>query len=237
MRLFTIFVAALIGLALPGAAADNWKKVGSVTFHDPFIEQVIAIPAASGHLRALRFDVKGSDVEVSSIRVLYGNGKSQEIKVRAVFKAGTSSRRIDLPGEVILVKQITVVYRAHGQATFDVVGDVKQVPQWVQLGCKSVGFFVDRDVITANAGDATFTAIRLRVANLPVEFRELTVVFGNGQKQSYQVRVNVPAGVTTNAIDLKGATRGIRRIEMLYRSVPTQSKTAVVCVDGYSKPD
>ncbi len=228
-----LFLAAFS--AVP-AYADNWKKVGSVTFLDPFLEQVIAIPADSGHLRAVRFDVKGNDVEVSSIKILYGNGKSQEIKVRDVFKAGTSSRRIDLPGEVILVKQITVVYRAKGQATFDIVGDVKAVPQWVELGCKTVGFFVDRDVITSNAGDKTFTAIRLRVAKLPVEFRELTVVFGNGKKQSYQVRVKVPAGVTTNAIDLKGDTRGISRVEMVYRSQPTQNKTAVVCVDGYSKP-
>jgi hypothetical protein len=236
MRLLTLLAAAAIALAVP-AYADNWKKVGSVTFQDPFLEQTIAIGADAGQIRALRFDVKGNDVEIASVRIYYHSGSSEEIRVRSVFKAGTSSRRIDLPGELRKVKQITVLYRARGQATFDVVADIKDVPEWIELGCKTVGFFADRDVITVNRGDGPFTSIRLRVARLPVEFLGLKVVFGNGSTQAFNVRVTVPAGVTTNAINLTGEKRNIRRIELLYRSVPTQNKTAVVCADGYRVPN
>ena len=235
MKLIISLFAAVLALAAP-ASADNWKKVGSVTFLDPFLEQVIPIDEASSHLRALRFEVKGADVEIASIRILYASGRSEDVRVKAVFRAGTTSRNIDLPGEIRQVKSITVVYRAHGQATFDIIGDVKDVPQWVQLGCKSVGFFADRDVIQANGGDKSFTAIRIRVATLPVEFYELSLVYGNGQKKSYRVRVRVPAGTTTNSIDLAGAKRAINRIELVYRSEPTQKKTATVCVDGYRIP-
>ncbi len=235
MKLIAFVFATIVAFMAP-ALADNWKKVGSVTFVDPFLEQVIPIDEASSNLRAVRFDVKGADVEISSIRIRYAKGKSEEIRVRAVFRAGTTSRRIDLPGEVRQVSSITVVYRARGQATFDVIGDVKEVPQWVELGCKSVGFFTDRDVIPANGGDKNFTAIRIRVANLPVEFYELTLVYGNGKKQTYRVRVRVPAGTTTNGIDLSGEKRAISRIELVYRSEPTQKKTATVCVDGYRIP-
>ena len=235
MRLIIALFAAVLALAAP-AFADNWKKVGSVTFLDPFLEQVIPIDEASGHLRAVRFVVKGADVEIASVRILYASGRSEDIRVKSVFRAGTTSRNIDLPGEVRQVKSITVVYRAHGQATFDIIGDVKEVPQWVQLGCKSVGFFADRDVIQANGGDRNFTAIRLRVASLPVEFYELTLVYGNGKKQTYKVRVKVPAGTTTIGIDLIGEKRAISRIELIYRSEPKQNKTATVCVDGYRLP-
>ena len=39
-------------------------------------------------------------------------------------------------------------------------------------------------------------------------------------------------GAESRAIDLNGKARGLDRIEMIYRSIPTFKGKAVVCVEG-----
>ena len=63
----------------------------------------------------------------------------------------------------------------------------------------------------------------------------MRVVFGNGQRQDIKINQKVPAGSESNAIDLAGDARGIQRVDLLYRSLPTFKGKAEVCVDGRQK--
>ena len=45
----------------------------------------------------------------------------------------------------------------------------------------------------------------------------------------------IPPGGVSRPIDFNGVYRGIDRIEMIYRALPTFKGTAEVCVDGLER--
>lgn len=100
------------------------------------------------------------------------------------------------------------------------------------LGCRSVGFINDRDVIPVGRQDGKFRAIQLRVQGNAIEMRDLAVVYGNGARDDLPVRSFIAAGGETRWIDLRGANRFIRRIELTYASRPNFRGQAEVCAFG-----
>lgn len=239
---FRTLAASVLALGLMAgvsAKADNWQRLGTVVFDDPFLREVVQIPPGMGLMSDVRFAVSGNDVEIADIKITYGNGETDDIPVKAVFKAGSSSRAIPLPGlRGRNVKSVTVVYRAHGKARFDVLGNAAAAPamRWVPLGCQQVGFAVDHDAIRVSGQDGGFRALRLNVRGAPVEFFDVTATFGNGQMQKLPVRAIIPPGGSTRQLDLAGQVRGIKRIDFLYRSIPTFKGQAAVCADGLATP-
>jgi hypothetical protein len=232
---------ALASFAATGAQADNWQRIGAVTFDDPFTKVMIDMPRNLGPVSAVRFAVTGADVEVADLKLTYGNGQVDDVAVRDVFRAGSTSRAIPLPGRNgRALQSVMVVYRAHGKAQFQIFaaldagggGGGGGNVGWTQLGCQPVGFVVDHDAISVGGQDGGFKAIRLRVEKAPVEIFEVIVTFGNGQHQKLSVRAAIPAGGTSRPIDLAGQVRGIKRIDLLYRSIPTFKGQALVCADG-----
>jgi hypothetical protein len=112
-----------------------------------------------------------------------------------------------------------------------VLGAAAPASAATQLGCRSVGFLTDRDVISV-PGKATFSAIKLTVRGNAIEMLDLKVVYGNGNPDDLAVRSNIPAGGETRWIDLKGGRRDIRQINMVYRSQPSFKGQATVCAFG-----
>jgi hypothetical protein len=104
---------------------------------------------------------------------------------------------------------------------------------WTDLGCQTVSFRVDRDVLRVGRRDGRFSAIRLHARGGDVEMLDLKVVYGNGQPDDISVRRILRRGDRTHALDLRGGERVIDRIEMVYRAVPNfRGREAVVCVEG-----
>lgn len=240
---FKTLASAAVALAVMAGvpARADWQRLGTVVFDDPFLRQVVQIPPGMGPMTDVRFAVTGNDVEIASLTITYGNGQSDDVPVRAVFQAGSTSRAVPLPGvRGRNIRNVTVVYRAHGKARFDVFGNSSGAgggtAGWTQLGCQPVGFMVDHDAIAVGGQEGGFKSIRLRVAKAPVEIFDVVVTFGNGQRQKLAVRSAIPAGGSTRALDLAGQVRGIKRIDLLYRSIPTFKGQALVCADGLAAP-
>jgi hypothetical protein len=104
---------------------------------------------------------------------------------------------------------------------------------WVDLGCQTVSFRVDRDILRVGRRDGRFAAIRLHTRGGDVEMLDLKVVYGNGQPDDISVRRILRRGDRTRALDLRGGERVIDHIEMVYRAVPSfRGREAVVCVEG-----
>jgi hypothetical protein len=103
---------------------------------------------------------------------------------------------------------------------------------WEQLGCRKVGFSVDKDVIHVGRSEGRFRSIRLLVSGNKVHMMDLKVIYANGQPDDIPVREEIRAGGQTRALDLKGERRAIRDIEMVYRSQPNFKGEATVCVEG-----
>lgn len=224
-----------LGLGVSGALAAE-VQLGVANYEFKLQQDVINVGGTAGMFQSLRLEVRGSDVEVFDLRVIYGNGEPDTIKVRQVFKAGSSSRPIALTGGNRFIKQIVVTYRATASAKIVFLGtpsNAKPSPAgWDRLGCKEVSFGVDHDTVKVGRKDGSFTAIRLKVRKAPIEMFALRVTFGNGQSQDIKVRSVIKDGGETRDIDLTGGMRGIDRVDMLYKSIPTFKGRAEVCVDG-----
>ena len=101
-----------------------------------------------------------------------------------------------------------------------------------QLGCRKVGFLVDRDIVPVGRLEGRYKSVRLSVAGNAIFLNDVKVVYANGNVDDYPVRAQVAAGSQTRAIDLKGERRAIKQIELTYRSRPSFKGRATVCVIG-----
>jgi hypothetical protein len=236
--------AIVLGLAvwLAGPAAARDVPIGSITFEAQPEREVINVGGREGEFRGFRFEVRQSDVEVLDLRIVYGNGQTEDVRVRQLFRAGSSSRVIELGAPRRALKQIIVSFVPKGPARIMFVG-VDDMGggsggtggDWTRLGCKDVRFLIDRDTVRVGRAEGRFSAIRLKVRRAPVEVLSLRVTFGNGTRMDVPVREVIPAGGNSRIIDLPGNNRGIDRIEMIYRSIPALTGTAEVCVDGLER--
>jgi hypothetical protein len=240
----TILSAIVLGLSawiVPAEARE--VPIGSITHEARPEREVINVGGREGEFRGIRFEVRQSDVEVLDLRIVYGNGQTEDVRVRQLFRAGSSSRVIDLGSPRRALKQVIVTFTPKGPARivfFGVEGSGAGGGgggggEWVRLGCKDVRFLIDRDTVKVNRPDSRFTSVRLKVRRAPVEIFSLRVTFGNGSRVDLPVREFIPPGGGSRPIDLPGNNRGIDRIEMIYRSVPTMTGTAEVCIDGMER--
>jgi hypothetical protein len=103
---------------------------------------------------------------------------------------------------------------------------------WVPLGCQSVGFAVDRDVIKVGRREGRFKAIRLVAQGNRVHLISLRVVYANGEPDDLAINTMLRPGVRTRALDLRGRERALDRVEMVYQSRPNFRGRAQVCVEA-----
>jgi hypothetical protein len=245
-RALNITVTAIVlGLTawFAGPAAAREVPIGSITFQAQPEREVINVGGREGEFRGFRFEVRQSDVEVLDLRIVYGNGQTEDVRVRQLFRAGSSSRVIELGSPRRALRQIIVNFIPKGPARIMFVGidnlggggGGSGGGEWTRLGCKDVRFLIDRDTVRVGRAEGRFSAIRLKVRRAPVEVLNLRVTFGNGTRMDVPVREVIPPGGSSRTIDLPGNNRGIDRIEMIYRAVPSLNGTAEVCIDGLER--
>ena len=115
-------LAALALLTLPTA---DWELLGTrrvsfVTDHDAII-----VGAREGGFTALKIEVAGGNLEMYNIKVTFGNRQSFSPDTRLLFRQGSWSRTIDLPGPVRIVRRVDFWYRStlrRGAATVRLFG-------------------------------------------------------------------------------------------------------------------
>lgn len=89
---------------------------------------------------------------------------------------------------------------------------------WKLLGTRKVTDRVDRDFVEVGARRGEFTAVQIRVQGVAVQFREVTIHFVNGKRQTVELRDVIPAGGQSRVVDLVGDDRHIRSVELVYDS-------------------
>lgn len=245
-------VAAILGAAIVSTeaaaqpVAQQWVQLGCRTVGFNIDRDVIRVGARDGRFRAIRLHVARNAIHMLDLKVVYGSGVSDDIPVRVEIPAGGQTRVIDLRGQDRFIDRIEMVYRSkpnfRGQAVVCAEGLAVAAAgpgpgpgparAWVTLGCRRVGFNVDRDVIPVGRREGTFRAIRLRVTGNDIFMIDLKVVYGNGAPDDIPVRAALRAGASSGPLDLKGGGRLIQRVEMIYRSRPNFRGQAEVCVDG-----
>jgi hypothetical protein len=225
---------------------SDWELLGSRTVGFRIDRDIIEVGRREGRFSRIALEVRENDVYFMDLKVVFMNGEVQDVPVRALVRPGERSRPLDLQGGDRVIRQIELVYRSRpgfgGRAVVNVYGEHGGRfgggpgggggDRWEELGCKRVGFLIDRDVIPVGRQEGRFRAIRLRVEGNRVHMMDLRVVYANGDPDDIPVRDEIRAGGQTRPLDLRGERRSIRQIEMLYRSQPSLRGQARICVDG-----
>lgn len=238
-------IASAVALFLPLANAEaqqrrwedwrpdnrtDWDLLGSTQIGTRIERDAIDIGRREGRFSSIGFTVTGGDARVEELKIFYGGGESDVLRVGEVFKAGSRSRPIDLPGRAAFIQRIEIAYRAFGPVKIDFFGEKRREAQWQNLGCKGVGFLDANDVIRVGRREGAFSAIKLQVSDAKLRLNRIRVVFGDGTAQSFDVRSVIPAGAETRPIDLDGRRRVIERVDLDYLPSISLKRSSNVCV-------
>lgn len=237
------FLAATGLGALTAQAQERLRPVGSVTYEPLPAEPetgVIQLDPENRRLRAFRIAAAQGSAEVRSVTVVYGNGERERVRVRQPLAEGerTPLLRLERPRPV---RAIEISYVPRGKVRLVLLADAGGPPppppmNWVDLGCKSVGFLGDKDKLVINS-DQPFRSLRLRSTGYDIEMLEMLVIYGNGSRDNFVIRQVIPSGAVTRPIDLRGEQRRISQINFLYRSTAIGTAKTRLCVEGLAARD
>jgi hypothetical protein len=117
-------VTMLIGaLTLAGIAAqpalaqkrdrDHWEQLGCQKVGFLVDRDAIAVGRREGKFKAIRLEVSGNAVYMNDLKVIYGNGAPDDIRVRSEIRDGGQTRALDLKGRgERAINRIEMTYRA-----------------------------------------------------------------------------------------------------------------------------
>jgi hypothetical protein len=228
----------------PASAQGRWELLGQrqVGFQ---VDRDAVSGRGQGRFSVIRICVANAPVHFRDVDVVFANGQRQQMPVNAFVRAGTCTANLDLRGEARSIQRVEMVYNAvpnfRGRALVSVYGlhpvmgpgpgGPTQPGMWDRLGVRTVGFQVDRDAFDLT-GEGRFRAIRLCVARNAVQFRDVEVHYGNGERQDLPVRRFIRAGACTPPLDFTGRQRRVRRVVMTYNAVPNFRGQAAVTLYG-----
>ena len=230
-----------------GRGDDHWEQLGCQRVGNRADYDEIKVGRREGRYKAIQLEARGNSISVLDLKVVYANGDPDSIQVRSDINEGDRTRPLDLRGRERSIDSIQIVSkknfkgRGRGRAEVCVYGLQNDDrgggggggrADWVELGCQSVGFLGDRDVIKVGRREGRFKAIKLNVTGNSVNIMDLKVVYANGDPDDIQVRSEIREGGETRPLDLRGRDRSIDRVEMVYRAKPNFRGKAKVCVSG-----
>jgi hypothetical protein len=112
------------------------------------------------------------------------------------------------------------------------VGATVASAQWKRLGTKEVDYRADHDTINVSFLRGDFKAVKISVAQAPVEFQRVVLTYGNGRTEEIELRSRIRAGGESRVIDLQGRDRVIRKVDFWYESPRERRKKAKVTLWG-----
>jgi hypothetical protein len=96
----------------PPVAGGNWTQLGCQQVNLMGADRdSIRVGMREGRFRAIRLFVRGADVEMLDLKVVYSNGQPDDIPVKRVIRAGERTQPLDLQGWERAIQQIDMVYR------------------------------------------------------------------------------------------------------------------------------
>lgn len=116
MKKTTLIAVLLLAALVPAflAAEATFVLLGEKEVNFLVDRDDLVVGLKDGMFRRLRFEVEKNDLEMLQVTVTFGNGKTETIPVRHVFREGSRSRVIDLPGQKRIIRKITFLYKTVG---------------------------------------------------------------------------------------------------------------------------
>jgi len=96
----------------PPPSAGAWVELGckqvALFGRD---RDTVPVGRREGRFKAIRLHVRGADVEMLDLKVVYANGEPDDIPVRHVIRQGERTRPLDLRGWERSINRVDMVYR------------------------------------------------------------------------------------------------------------------------------
>lgn len=111
----TVCAEGLAGVATgprPPGSAKTWVPLGCRNVAFNVDRDVIRVDRSDGKFRAIRLRVRGNDIFMYDLKVIYASGAPDDIPLRADIRAGSMSQAIDLKGERRFIQRIDMIYRS-----------------------------------------------------------------------------------------------------------------------------
>jgi len=89
----------------------------------------------------------------------------------------------------------------------------------VSLGERSVDFRSDHDEFNVGVDDGLFRSLYFVVEKNDIEIQNLTVVYGNGEREKIGTRLVFTEGSRSRLVDLRGGERRISSILFNYKTI------------------
>jgi Ni/Co efflux regulator RcnB len=111
----------------PGGGGRDWVELGCKRVSLFGVDRdSIEVGRREGRFKAIRLHVRGADVNMLDLRVIYANGAPDDIPVRAIIRQGDRTRALDLRGRERGIDRVEMTYLTipnfKGQATVCVEG-------------------------------------------------------------------------------------------------------------------
>lgn len=243
MKIRLALLGAVFALAPLEAAEAKWVQLGVKVVNHVAEKDTIAVGAVEGRFTKLKLAIHQKGIHIFDLKIKFGDGTTRDVALKKIFRAGEETRDIVFKKPRV-IRAVVLKYKTRGRrrrrAKVEVLGFKaaavvkKKGPliKWKVLGVKKVGFRVDRDVIKVTAAEGIYTKIRLKVDDSPVRFRDLKVVFGNGEKIDIPVKKHFKPGDKTRVIDLPGKARIIQKVIMWYDTKGFRGRATVTLMGG-----
>ena len=93
------------------ALAARWVHLGTKTVNVAVDYDTFVVTAGRGKFDRIQLKVRGNDLYIFDLKVIYGNGRSDDIPIRSVIPQGGKSRVIDLRLRNRVIRSVRMVYR------------------------------------------------------------------------------------------------------------------------------
>jgi len=220
----------------------GWTLLGKQTVNGRRDRDTIKVGARKGGFDQLTMVVTDSDLDLQDFTIVFTNGMRWSPQFKQVFREGSRSRVIDLPGKDRAISRIELRYAnlpGGGKAKVEVYGrDVgRPAPPpftpvtwdnkgWTLLGKKTVDGWRDRDRL-AVASAKPFSEVMFVVTGSDVRLQNVVITLGNNEKFEMPSAVTFKEGTRTAPVDIPGALRRIRSIDFAYANLPGGGRAQV----------
>ncbi len=96
----------------PVGPGGRWVELGCQQVNLIGVDRdTIRVGRREGRFKAIRLHVRGADVEILDLKVIYAGGEPDDIRVQHFLRAGERTRPLDLRGWERAIRQVDLVYR------------------------------------------------------------------------------------------------------------------------------
>ncbi|MEZ5774517.1 MAG: hypothetical protein R3D33_07400 [Hyphomicrobiaceae bacterium] len=232
--------------ASPG---PDWDELASDTVDpDRRSSDVFRVGRDQGRYGAIAISVGGRPVNVRSIRIVYGNGETEDVKIDDVIAEGRPSDPIEIEGRRRAIRQIEIVYgdqRRRGPPVELTIWGSKAPAapvepfgrDWQELGQETVDTGRNGAVIDAGGRrDGRFAQIGLSVYGGDIDLKSIRVTYANGDREEIEINQQIRDGGKTDPIDVSGRRRAIQSVELSYYRDRRRGRRVDVTLWGNAAP-